>query len=97
MDLIAAPIYLLLTVYQLALVIRIIFDITQQYARQWRPKGLALAVAMAVYAVTDPPIRWLQKRIPPLNLGGIALDMGFIIVFLGVVIAKMVVRGIGMA
>ncbi|GAB3188455.1 YggT family protein [Nesterenkonia suensis] len=97
MDLIAAPIYLLLTVFQLALVIRIIFDITQQYARQWRPKGLPLALAIGVYAVTDPPIRWLQKRIPPLNLGGIALDMGFIIVFLGVVIAKMVARGIGMA
>lgn len=97
MDLFTAPIYLLLTVYQLALVIRIIFDITQQYARQWRPKGLALAVAMAAYAATDPPIRWLQRKIPPLNLGGIALDMGFIIVFLAVVIAKVVVQGIGMS
>lgn len=97
MDLITAPIYLLLTLYQLALVIRIIFDITQQYARQWRPQGLALAVAMGVYAVTDPPIRWIQRKVPPLNLGGIALDMGFIIVFLAVVIAKVVVQGIGMA
>ena len=90
MDLITAPLYLLLAVYQLALVVRIIFDMTQQYARFWRPKGLALLLAIGVYAVTDPPIKWLQRRGPPLNLGGIALDMGFIIVFFAVWIAKMV-------
>nr|WP_245324523.1 YggT family protein [Nesterenkonia lacusekhoensis] len=83
---------MLLVVFQLALVIRIIFDITQQYARFWRPKGAALLLAMAVYAVTDPPIRWLQKRIPPLQLGGVALDMGFLITFFAVVIAQMVLR-----
>lgn len=93
MDLITAPLYLLLVVFQLALVIRIIFDITQQYARFWRPKGAALLLAMAVYAVTDPPIKWLQKRIPPLQLGGVALDMGFLITFFAVVIAQMVLRG----
>lgn len=92
MDLITAPLYLLLVVFQLALVIRIIFNITQQYARFWRPKGAALLLAMAVYAVTDPPIRWLQKRIPPLQLGGVALDMGFLITFFAVVIAQMVLR-----
>lgn len=92
MDLITAPLYLLLVVFQLALVIRIIFDITQQYARFWRPKGAALLLAMSVYAVTDPPIKWLQKRIPPLQLGGVALDMGFLITFFAVVIAQMVLR-----
>lgn len=92
MDLITAPLYLLLVIFQLALVIRIIFDITQQYARFWRPKGAALLLTMSVYAVTDPPIKWLQKRIPPLQLGGVALDMGFLITFFAVVIAQMVLR-----
>lgn len=89
MDLITAPVYLLLTLYQLALVIRIIFDMTQQYARQWRPQGIVLALAMGVYAITDPPVRWLNRRIPPLNLGGVSLDVGFLIVFMGVVVLKM--------
>jgi len=92
-DLITAPLYLLLVVFQLALVIRIIFDITQQYARFWRPKGPALLLAMSVYAVTDPPIKAIQKRVPPLQLGGVALDMGFLITFFAVVIAQMVLRG----
>ncbi|MBE1513954.1 YggT family protein [Nesterenkonia halotolerans] len=93
MDLFTAPLYLLLTIYQFALVIRIIFDLTQQYVRSWRPKGFALMLAVGVYSITDPPIRWIQRKVPPLNLGGVSLDMGFLLVFLVIVIAKMVLRG----
>jgi YggT family protein len=92
-DLITAPLYLLLTVYQFALIIRIIFNITESYARQWRPKGLVLMLAVGIYAVTDPPLRWLNRKIPPLNLGGVSLDMAFIVVFLAVVIAKSLIAG----
>lgn len=94
MDFFLAPLYLLLSIYQLTLLIRIIFDITQQYARSWRPKGLALMLAIGVYSVTDPPIKFVQRKIPPLNLGGISLDMGFIIVFLAVVILQRVLVAI---
>lgn len=93
MDLITAPLYLILTIYQFALIIRIIFNITESYARNWRPKGLVLMIAMAIYSITDPPLRWLNRKIPPLNLGGIALDMGFVIVFLAVLVAKTILLG----
>ncbi|WP_300344872.1 YggT family protein [Nesterenkonia sp.] len=95
MDLITAPIYILLTIYQYALIIRIIFNVTESFARHWRPKGLVLVLAVGIYTVTDPPVRWLQRRIPPLNLGGVALDVGFIILFLAVIIAKVIVASIG--
>ncbi|WP_120006261.1 YggT family protein [Nesterenkonia muleiensis] len=93
MDLFTAPLYLILTIYQFALIIRIIFNITESYARHWRPKGLVLMLAMGIYTVTDPPLRWLNRKIPPLNLGGIALDMAFIIVFLAVMVAKTIIIG----
>lgn len=93
MDIITAPLYLILTVYQFALIIRIIFNITESYARHWRPKGLVLMLAIGIYAVTDPPLRWLNRKIPPLNLGGVSLDMAFIIVFLAVVITKSIIAG----
>lgn len=97
MDIITALPYLVLTVYQFALIIRIIFNITEQYARFWKPKGIALMLAVGVYSVTDPPLRWINRKIPPLNLGGIQLDMGFIILFLGVVIAKLILQSIGLS
>lgn len=93
MDLITAPLYLILTIYQFALIIRIVFNITESYARNWRPKGIMLMLAMATYTITDPPLRWLNRKIPPLNLGGIALDMGFVIVFLAVLVAKTILLG----
>nr|WP_221206085.1 YggT family protein [Garicola koreensis] len=85
----------MLTIYQYALIIRIIFNITESFARHWKPKGLVLVLAVGIYSITDPPMRWLQGRIPPLNLGGVSLDMGFIILFLVVIIGKVVVASIG--
>ncbi|WP_211090578.1 YggT family protein [Nesterenkonia sedimenti] len=90
---ITAPLYILLTVFQFALIARIVFNVTESYARMWRPKGAVLVLAVAIYGITDPPLRWLNRKIPPLNLGGVALDMGFIIVFMVVMIAKSLILG----
>lgn len=52
-----------------------------------------LAVAEIIYTLTDPPVKAVRKVIPPLRLGGIALDLGFIIVFIAVqVLAGMLIR-----
>lgn len=67
-----------------ALILRIVFDWVQMFARYWRPKGAALVLASAVYVVTDPPMNFLRRKIPPLNLGGISLDLGFLILIIGV-------------
>lgn len=90
MSLVFALIYLVLTLIQLALIIRIVYDAVQMFARSWRPRRMALILASMVYAVTDPPIRLFRRLIPPLRLGGVSLDLAFIVVFLGVVILKMI-------
>jgi len=36
-------------------------------------------LAEIVYTVTDPPIRLLRRVIPPLRIGGIAIDFAFAI------------------
>ncbi|HEY5484846.1 MAG TPA: YggT family protein, partial [Propionibacteriaceae bacterium] len=49
----------------------------------WRPRGVVLIVAEAVYTITDPPLRALRRLIPPLTLGSIRLDLAFmVLVFL---------------
>ncbi|GIG25140.1 YggT family protein [Cellulomonas denverensis] len=67
----------------LVLFARLILDWVQVFARDWRPRGAALVVAEAVYTVTDPPLRWLRRIIPPLSLGSIRLDLGFMVLVLG--------------
>nr|WP_237686549.1 YggT family protein [Arthrobacter jiangjiafuii] len=84
--------YLLLVLFQFALLLRIVYDAVQIFARQWRPKGPALVLATVIYSASDPPIRLLRRFIPPLRLGGISLDLAFVVLFIVVAIAKTIVR-----
>jgi YggT family protein len=66
----------------IALIGRFVIDWVQVLARSWRPTGLVLVVAEAVYTVTDPPLRLLRKVIPSPNLGGVRLDLSFLVLML---------------
>ena len=60
MELLWALVHIVLTVIQVFLMVRIVFDVVQMFARSWRPRGLALIAASATYRVTDPPMRWIM-------------------------------------
>ncbi|MCO1339217.1 YggT family protein [Zhihengliuella halotolerans] len=94
MELLLALVYIVLTVFQVTLMIRIVYDVVQMFAHSWRPSGFALVVASFVYRLTDPPMRWLRSKVKPLDLGGMRLDLAFLILFFAVVIAKLVVSSI---
>lgn len=72
--------YLLVLLFVVALLVRMAFDWVMYFARDWKPRGVALLAAEAVFTVTDPPLKALRRFIPPLRLGGIALDVAFLIV-----------------
>jgi YggT family protein len=76
--------YLLLLLFFLALMVRLVFDWVQMFARSWRPRGIALVAATAIYSVTDPPLRLLKRWIPPLPMGGVTLDIGFMLLVFAV-------------
>jgi YggT family protein len=73
-----------LNIYWFILIARLVLDLVQVFARSWRPTGPLLIIAEAVYTVTDPPLRFVRRFIPPLRLGQVQLDLAFIIVLLGV-------------
>ncbi len=75
---------LLLYCYFLVLMGRLIVEWIQAFARDWRPKGLMLVVLEALYSLTDPPLRALRKVIPPLRLGGVALDLSFMVLLFAI-------------
>ena len=69
-------------VYLLVVIGRGLLDMVRSVARSWRPSGPMLIVAEVVYTVTDPPIKALRKAIPPISVGGIALDLAFLILLI---------------
>jgi YggT family protein len=95
LTLIANVLLFVLTVFLIAMWARFILDWVRLLARRWRPRGVALVLAEASYTVTDPPIRLVRRVVPPLRIGGAALDFAWSIVLLGCLILMAVVRAIG--
>ena len=60
---------------------RLVLDWIQTLARSWRPHGVVLVLAEAVYTVTDPPLRALRRAIPPLRICAIQIDLAFFLLF----------------
>ena len=73
---------LVLRLFLLLLFARFIVDWVQVFARTWSPKGFVLVLLETVYSITDPPIRFVRRFVPPLRLGSIVLDTSFIIVLI---------------
>ncbi len=84
--------YLLTLLYFFVMWGRFALDIVQAYNRSWRPRGGLLITSEVVYTVTDPPIRAIRRVLPPLRMGPVALDFGWTIVMLGVIILMQVFR-----
>lgn len=81
-QLVAGIVNTLLVLYILVLLARVIFEYIPLFNREWRPKGAGLVLAEVVYTLTDPPLRFFRRFIPPLRLGAIAIDLGFPITML---------------
>jgi YggT family protein len=95
LTLISNVLLFVLTVFLIAMWARFILDWVRLLARRWRPRGVALVLAEASYTVTDPPIRLVRRVVPPLRIGGAALDFAWSIVLLLCLILMAVVRSIG--
>ncbi len=79
----------LINLYMMVLLARVILDWSQFFVRGWRPTGILLVVANVLYALTDPPIRWIGRYVPPLRVGGgMAIDVGFMVLFLVLIITQ---------
>lgn len=78
----------LLSLYVLVLLLRVVLDLLGQFSRSWRPTGVVLVVANAVYGLTDPPLRMIRERVPALQVGGVGFDLSVLVLWLGIVLLQ---------
>jgi YggT family protein len=85
-----APLTFLLTVYWWILLLHVIFS--------WipRPPEPLMPFVLGVRRLVEPVVAPLRRVIPPLRLGGIALDLSILVVFFGVAILRGIVASIGL-
>lgn len=74
----------LLGLFKLALFARIIIDYIRMFARNWRPNAIVLGLFEIIYSITDKPMRFVQRFVPPLRLGGVAIDLSFIVLLIAI-------------
>ncbi|MFD0687054.1 YggT family protein [Actinomadura fibrosa] len=77
MNIVGLVLQYVLYLFLLFLIGRLILEVLQSFARQWRPTGVVLVIAEATYTITDPPLKLLRRFIPPIRLGNVALDLSF--------------------
>ena len=81
----------ILELFKYALFIRLIIDYVRIFARNWRPNSFLIAFFEMIYSITDPPMKFVGRFVPPLRLGGVSLDLSFIVLLIAISLAKGVV------
>ena len=92
MEVVGQVIWFLLWVAIVLLLARFVLDWVQLLARSWRPQGWVAALCEALYSITDPPLRAVRGVIPPIRLGGAALDLSPMILLIGIWIVMTIVE-----
>jgi YggT family protein len=83
-----------LSIYLIILIGRLVFDFVQIFAKDWRPSGVILVLVEAIYTVTEPPLRLIRRVVPPVRIGQVSLDLGFLILLIGIQILIGVFRNL---
>ncbi|MBJ7279114.1 MAG: YggT family protein [Candidatus Nanopelagicales bacterium] len=77
----------LLQLYLLVMIGRLVFDYVQMFARSWRPTGFVLVLVETIYSLTDPPLNFFRRFIPPVRIGSVSLDLSFLVVIILIQVA----------
>jgi len=80
-------VYTILLVYFFVMWARFVLDLVRTFNRSWRPRGFMLVLVEGVYTVTDPLVRFFRRLVPPIRIGQVALDLGWSLAMLVVIVA----------
>jgi YggT family protein len=86
MDILKVVLTYLLTVYLVVLIGCMILSWINMFVRPWYPPRIVKLLAEAIFTLTDPPLKFLRRYIPPLRLGTVSLDLSFMVLFIVVLI-----------
>jgi YggT family protein len=82
-SIVAGLIFILLAAFFALMWVRFVLDWVRVVRPSWRPRGAALVVAEGGYTITDPPIRFVRRRVRPIRLAdGLQIELSWSIVML---------------
>ncbi|MFF5227897.1 YggT family protein [Dactylosporangium sp. NPDC000521] len=91
MGLVLGIVSLVLLVMQLLLIARAILDWSVVLAGPSAHGSIRSRLSAGVFAVTEPILAPVRRALPPLRLGGVGIDLAFIVVFLSIIVLRAVI------
>ena len=86
--------YAVLSIFILIMWVRLVLDFVVNFNRGWRPSGPGLVLAEIVFTITDPPIKFVRRFVPPVRIGAAALDFSWTIVMLVAIVLSYICSGL---
>ena len=86
MELLKEVLTYVLTLYIVVLIGCMILSWISVLARPWYPPRVVKLIAETIFTLTDPPLKFLRRYIPPLRLGRVSMDLSFMVLFIVVLI-----------
>jgi YggT family protein len=88
MGLVLALVSFVLLLLQILLIARVILDWAVTLAGPGLPGSFRSRLSVGVRAVTEPLLAPIRRVLPPLRIGGVGIDLAFIVLFLAIVIIR---------
>ena len=94
MTIVGLALWWVLQLFVLTMFVRFIADFITVMRPGWRPSRALIPIFEVAFTVTDPPIKFVRRFLPPIRLGGIALDLAWTAVLLAVLFLQGIVRSL---
>lgn len=91
MGLVLGIVSLVLLLMQVLLIARAILDWSVVLAGPSAQGSIRSRLSTGVHAVTEPILAPVRRVLPPLRLGGMAIDLAFIVVFVAIILLRAII------
>jgi YggT family protein len=71
-----------------------VIDLLLSLSHAFRPTGALVLVFETVYTLTDPPLKFVRRFIPPLRVGSVAFDLGFLLILIVIMVLRRLADGL---
>lgn len=78
----------LIGVYIAILIGRILIEMIVSFSRSYRAPGWFNRFAEVLFVLTDPPVKFLRRLIPPLRLNNVAIDLSVLVLYFILILAQ---------
>lgn len=80
-----------LAIFKFILIARILIEMVVSFSRNFQPPRWFYTIAEPLFMITDPPVKALRRLIPPVRMGGVALDVSVLVLFFAIMFLERII------